>query len=139
MCRLLFAVGIDLLAAVVARRLQVDRVLDSSHTESTYKTAVVQTTWQKEAGVLLKRLVNTRKHGLQYAEPFLTPVDPIACVGPTGGRGAESDSAGQSDLFRHRSLAPVRPCPSNPGRAATLHACMRCVTGSCSDCPVRRL
>jgi hypothetical protein len=56
----------------------VDRVLDSSHTENTYKTAVVQTAWQKEAMVVLKRLLNCRKYGLQYAEPFMAPVDPIA-------------------------------------------------------------
>ena len=61
-----------------------DRVLDSSHNESTYKTAVVQTTWQKEAMVVLKRLINCRKHGLPYAEPFMTPVDPIAYVTAIG-------------------------------------------------------
>ncbi len=55
-------------------------MLESSHSETTYKTAVVQTTWQKEAMAILKRVVATRKHGMQYAEPFLTPVDPATYV-----------------------------------------------------------
>ncbi len=53
-------------------------MLDSSHNENTYKTAVVQTSWQKEAMVVLKRVLNARKHGMLYAEPFMKPVDPVA-------------------------------------------------------------
>jgi hypothetical protein len=57
---------------------QVERVLAASHTESTFKDAVVKTTWQKEASNILKKLFAVKRSGLSYADPFMHPVDPIA-------------------------------------------------------------
>jgi hypothetical protein len=56
----------------------VERVLAASHTESTFKDAVVKTTWQKEASNILKKLFAVKRSGLSYADPFMHPVDPIA-------------------------------------------------------------
>jgi hypothetical protein len=94
---------------------QPERVLESSHSETTYKTAVVQTTWQKEAMAILKRVVATRKYGMQYAEPFLAPVDPVAyvratVVGVLVGDGSGSVCVG-GGVKERRSTIMERPRP----------------------------
>jgi hypothetical protein len=56
--------------------MEVDRILDATHTEEGYKETDVRITWKKEAEIILKRLLTLRRNGVLFSEVFMEPVDP---------------------------------------------------------------